>query len=149
MKKEEDTEAFYDSISEGYEKTHGFVVSDKINLLDRSFISLFAHVWTVYKRGIDIREETLREFVLLLKADKIIIPTFFINVECSYALAKERFIDDKKSLSHKNTAKYLINEDYFRSVQQFNKQILCMHPSLQIDATKNIDENLKKIISLS
>lgn len=122
------------------------LLNNRINILDRSFISLFAHVWAVYKAGIDIRKKTLKEFTLLLREDEIIVPTFFVNAGCPYTLAKERLIYDKR-LSNKNTARYLIQEDYFYSIQQFNKRILEMLPSLQIDTTKNINGNLKQIIS--
>ncbi len=121
------------------------LLNSKINLVDRSFISLFANIWAIYKAGIDIRKETIREFTLLLREDKIIVPTFFVNVECPYTLAKKRFIFGKSS--NKNTAEYLIRKDYFYFVRQFNKRIFNTLPFLQIDTTKTINENLNKIIS--
>ena len=119
--------------------------SKKINLLDRSFISLFAHVWALYNCGIDIRKEVLGWFSFLLNKNEIIIPAVYIYVHCPFDLVKRRFLYNEKYGIPKNTADYLIEQKYFNSVRTFNKRVSKFLPSLCINTTFPLSKNITEI----
>ena len=119
--------------------------SKQMNLLDRSFISLFAHVWATYNAGIDIRRETLKEFAIFLKRNKIIIPTIYVDVYSPLDIVKERLSQNKKLRILKNTADYLIEEDYFNSIQIFNERIFRLLPSLRINTASSLSKNVNEL----
>ncbi len=128
------------------QKRELFLSNKKINLLDRSFISLFAHVWAIYNAGVDIRKETLKGFTIFLKMDKIVIPTIYINVYCPFDTAKKRFLRNKRFGTPKNTADYLIEKEYFDSIKIFNERIFRLLPSVSINTTSSLSKNIKEIM---
>ncbi|MFH0892111.1 MAG: hypothetical protein V1867_05015 [Candidatus Falkowbacteria bacterium] len=92
-----------------------------INLLDRSFVSLSAHVYALYAAsGIDLREPHLEILEKLLRHKAIIIPDLYVFVSCERKIAKKRFLDDWRSGIGRRTPKLFIGKKYFSAVEKFN-----------------------------
>ncbi|MFA6594416.1 MAG: hypothetical protein WCT16_04150 [Candidatus Buchananbacteria bacterium] len=97
-------------------------LSSEINLLDRSFVSLAAHIYALYKIGrVDWRKNHLAAFSELLEQKSIIIPDFFVFVFADYKTAKERFSADQCLSENKGTSPLFIEPDYFSAVDEFNR----------------------------
>lgn len=95
------------------------IISGRIHYLDRSFVSLCAHVWALYKSGTDIREQFLSDLINSINAGEQIIPAAYIFVRCSYETALRRY--QKNEREHpKGTAPQLIAREYFESVNEWN-----------------------------
>lgn len=95
----------------------------RVNVLDRSFVSLCAHVWAIYRCGeLDICREFLKLLNEFVQKDLIIIPDFFVNITCDYAIAKRRFMIDEQTSNAKRTDPLLIDKHYFRFVDDFNNR---------------------------
>ncbi len=89
-----------------------------INLVDRSFVSMSAHVYALfYINSTDIRSLYVKKLKSCLEREKIIIPDKFIYVTCSYNTAKTRFA---KEWFKKNTGEIYINKKYFAAIEKFN-----------------------------
>lgn len=72
-------------------------LKNNINFVDRSFVSLSAHIYALYKNGIaDFRREHINMFHQLLKNNYIIIPNCYVFVTCNYNCAKKRFLLEKR-----------------------------------------------------
>lgn len=119
----------------------------EINLLDRSFISLCAHVWALYRlRKTDIRKEFLEFLKKYMLEDKIILPDIFVHVTCDYSIAKNRFIQNEKTKHAKGTDRLLINKHYFFFVNEFNELwSQKLQQSITIDTNKKFENTLSKI----
>lgn len=92
-----------------------------INFLDRSFVSLSAHIYAVYKIGIaDFREKHINLLNKLLNNGEIIIPNYYIFVTCNYNCVKKRFILENEIYNKKKTPEFFINKDYFLAINEFN-----------------------------
>jgi len=92
-----------------------------INFLDRSFVSLSAHIYAVYKIGItDFREKHINLLNTFLYNGKIIIPNYYISVTCNYNCVKKRFFLEKESCNKKGTPEFFINKNYFLAINEFN-----------------------------
>jgi len=123
-----------------------FINHNKINLLDRSFISLTAHVWALYKiKIVDIREEYLKKLFFLMDNNKIIFPNLFVHVTCNYKSAKARYKQNEKTLNAKKTLGYFIDLNYFNLIKLFNKRVSFFIPSLEINTDKGFIINIIKV----
>jgi len=92
-----------------------------INFLDRSFVSLSAHIYAGYKiRIADFRKKHINLFSKLLNNDSIIIPNYYIFVTCDYNRAKKRFFLEKEIYKEKRTSQFFIDKDYFLAIDEFN-----------------------------
>jgi|AntRauTorcE11897_2_1112592.scaffolds.fasta_scaffold14689_2 deoxyadenosine/deoxycytidine kinase len=93
-----------------------------INFLDRSFVSLSAHTYAIYKNGIaDFRKKHINLFNKLLNNNSIIIPDYYIFVTCDYACAKKRFLLEQITHGKKGTPQFFIDKDYFLAINEFNE----------------------------
>ncbi len=93
-----------------------------INFLDRSFVSLSAHIYAVYKIGdADFRKNHINLLNKFLDDNNIIIPDFYIFVICDYDNAKKRFLREKEVYNKKGTPELFINKNYFLAINEFNK----------------------------
>jgi deoxyadenosine/deoxycytidine kinase len=87
------------------------------NILDRSFVSMSAHVYASYKCGLnDIRRFYLEELRSALNADQVIIPDYYILVICDHNVSKERMFLN----NFKNTPSVFIDMDYYNYVNEYN-----------------------------
>jgi len=94
---------------------------DGINFLDRSFVSLSAHIYALYKIGIaDFRKKHINLFNKLLDNDGIIIPDYYIFVNCDYNSVKKRFFLEKEICDKKETPEFFINKNYYLAINEFN-----------------------------
>lgn len=119
----------------------------KINLLDRSFVSLTAHVLALYKQNIvDIRLDFLNKLTKLILNNKIIIPTILVHISCDYDTALRRFRKNELTKNAKNTTEDLMNEKYYSYIAEFNDYFGSFFPSIKIETTNNtINENVIKL----
>jgi deoxyadenosine/deoxycytidine kinase len=96
-------------------------LKNNINFVDRSFVSLSAHIYALYKNGIaDFRREHINMFHQLLKNNYIIIPNCYVFVTCNYNCAKKRFLLEKRIDGKKGTPTFFINKGYFLAINEFN-----------------------------
>ncbi|MBU4369129.1 deoxynucleoside kinase [Patescibacteria group bacterium] len=123
-----------------------FINHNKINLLDRSFISLTAHIWTLYKiKIVDIRKEYLKKLFFLMDNNNIILPNLFVYVTCNYKSAKVRYKQNERISNAKKTLRYFIDFNYFHLIRLFNKRCSLFIPSLEINTDKNLIMNIIKV----
>jgi|GEM_PF-1686583 len=97
-------------------------VRDGITLLDRSFISVSAHVYALFMLGVvDIRKSYCE--LLQKKIDEILIPDVFVFVCCAYEVSQRRCssVDN-----YKKTNDMLLTKEYFRFVADFNERWILM-----------------------
>lgn len=91
-----------------------------LNLLDRSFVSLSAHVYALfYSSGVDLRARHLKVLRWLLNKKKIIIPDLYVFVPCSRKTALTRFTAERRH-GGRGTAEMFIEKKYFSAVEKFN-----------------------------
>jgi len=119
----------------------------KIALLDRSFVSLCAHVWVLYKlEKIDIRKEFLSLLKDYIKKNAIIIPDVFIHVKCDYVTAKKRFVQNETTEHAKGTDYLLMDQEYFFFINKFNEKLqIALGQNLIIDTNEEFKETLTKV----
>ena len=104
--------------------------SEKLVLLDRSFVSMAAHVAALKtSKGIDIRTRFLRELVGDIQAGRVIIPNKFLFVRCDYEIIKARALKD----AVKNTNPLYYGQEYLEAVDNFNRQWQEHFPGVAID----------------
>ncbi|MDD2766278.1 MAG: deoxynucleoside kinase [Candidatus Moranbacteria bacterium] len=100
----------------------GKLLRNGINLLDRSFVSVSAHVYAIYKLGlVDIRSSYLE--LLVSKVGEILIPDIFVFVSCEYETSRARCFE---SGNRKQTGDLYLSEQYFRFVKIFNVNFISM-----------------------
>lgn len=123
------------------------ITSSKINLLDRSYISLSAHVLALYiTYKIDIRKEFLGLLRQFINERKIILPNAFVYIKCELDCVKKR-INQKGQ--RKNMPRFYIDKCYFKSIDYFNQRwSKIVKPwSMVIDTTNWREISFKKLIS--
>ncbi len=92
-------------------------IRKEINLLDRSFVSMSAHVYALFKLNLaDIRSLYIKELKKFLDNKKIIIPDKYIHVACPYNIAKLRFSKNR----NRATDRMYIGRKYFEAVNKFD-----------------------------
>ncbi|MEA3272595.1 MAG: hypothetical protein U9P90_02915 [Patescibacteria group bacterium] len=110
------------------------------NLLDRSFISMSAHVYAIYKKGLfDMRLFYLKELEFYFNKNEIIIPNKYIIVSCSYKTALKRY---KLNNAIKKTGRKYIDKEYFDYIDIFNEMWSREFPTLIINSDRKL--NYKK-----
>jgi hypothetical protein len=106
------------------------------NLLDRSFLSMSAHVYALFKTGrSDIRVWYIDKLKEYFKKGKIIIPDKYIYVTCSYEIAKKRFRMD----TVKGTDDMYMKKEYFNIIEKFDRAVLRNFSNLVVDTGKSVD----------
>ncbi|QQS16053.1 MAG: deoxynucleoside kinase [Candidatus Moraniibacteriota bacterium] len=87
-----------------------------VNLLDRSFVSVSAHVFALYELGLaDIREAYFD--LLKKKIEEIIFPNVFVWVRCGYNISRARCLSVN---NRKETEDIYLSNKYFESIEKFN-----------------------------
>lgn len=100
------------------EKRCAYLKEGKINLLDRSFVSMSAHVFALNRiSGIDIREEFLRGLQKKMESGKVVIPDVFYFVKCDHETIRGRISEN----SSKNTDPIYYTGEYLDAIEYFNK----------------------------
>lgn len=111
-----------------------------INLLDRSFVSLSAHVYALFKKTkVDLRDKHLNLLNLAVNANNVLIPDIYIFLKCDRGTCLERYFDDKSSDHQKHTDSIFIDEEYFSFINKFNVtwQDLIAEKGVTIDNNDN------------
>lgn len=107
-----DTQERYLSV-DTYRKTS---LQADINLLDRSFVSVSAHVYALYELGLaDIRGAYIGLFKK--KIEEIIFPDAFVWVHCGYDTSRTRCL---RVNNKKKTEDIYLSNKYFDSIERFN-----------------------------
>lgn len=97
-------------------------VHGEINLLDRSFVSVSAHVYALFRLGIeDIRKNYLD--LLRKKVSEILIPDRFVFVCCDYDTSQKRCVSVNND---KKTDALLLSREYFECIAKFNEKWISM-----------------------
>lgn len=108
------------------------LIKDGINLLDRSFVSMSAHVYALNKiNDIDIRDFYITRLDIYLSKKEIIIPNKYIIILSTHKIAYKRFTDGH---SVKGTEPKYINKDYFNYINEFNLRWLELASGLMINS---------------
>jgi len=95
------------------------MIKKGVNLLDRSFISLSAHVYALYASfGVDLRERHLAILKRFLFEKKIIVPDFYVFVYCEWKVARKRFLNNV--YDDRGTPDVFFSKKYFSGVEKFN-----------------------------
>lgn len=96
------------------------MIGRRINLLDRSFVSLSAHVYALYfSLGADLRKKHLQILRNFLRQKKIIIPDLYIFVSCGRKVAQKRFLVDRRN-DGRGASNIFMEKKYFFAVEKFN-----------------------------
>ena len=129
------------------QKRSRLVNKDKTMLVDRSFISLAAHVWTLYKLGIaDIRADFAHDLAKQAEKGTIIIPDALIHLCAPHSELKKRFEIGEKGPAAKNTHPSLMNCAYLQRIEEFNTHITtCFKPSITINTGGNKADVIKAV----
>ncbi len=126
-----------------------YIRESKINLIDRSFVSLSAHVLALFKCGIaDIRTDYIKLLQKYLNGDRIIIPDYYVFIYSPLEISRRRFANDTK----RGTEILYLDKNYFEAVELFNRKWVGLAPGKIIDKVnykclniQEIDKNAKKI----
>ncbi len=98
-------------------------VSGDLVFLDRSFVSNSAHIHALQRAGMgDLREKHLALLESLLRKGGIIVPDFYVFLDCSRALSAARFAADQEADSPRPTPEFFLSEAYFAAVNDFNRR---------------------------
>ena len=99
-------------------RRRSYIKVDEVNLIDRSFVSMAAHISALNSvRGIDIREWFLKEFNERLRMGKILVPDIYCFVRCGYDTIVERVGLNNS----RNTDPIYYEERYLKAIQDFNQ----------------------------
>lgn len=94
------------------------VLSSYDNLLDRSFVSMCAHVFAIWQvHGVDIRKWYLSEFVLRVRNGNIVVPDKYVFVDCHIETIQRRF----NLNPGRNTDVMYVHKDYCNAISRFNR----------------------------
>jgi len=112
------------------------LIAKSVNLLDRSFLSMSAHVYALLETGkMDIRKWYIDKLQEYLDSGKIIIPDKYVYATCDYGVIKRRFDND----TAKGTNDIYVEKEYFNSIDKFNKIVLKKLPSFNVDTEVDVD----------
>lgn len=112
------------------------LVTAGVNFLDRSFLSILAHTYAIYKMGVaDIRSDFLKLLLLSISKDEIIIPDVFIFIRCRYDVAKSRFMNGRQE---KGTSDLYISEEYYSAIDVFNSTWLAIYGGVEVDTSEDL-----------
>lgn len=120
-------------------------------LMDRSVLSLAAHVWALFALNrADIREEFFRCVLRFYRNFDIIIPDFFIHLWVPWALTYHRYIAGESSVTAKGTPIELVTFDYCTAINEFHSLVHQMlGPAISLRITSaNLNEAWELINSL-
>lgn len=96
----------------------------QIFVLDRSFLSLAAHVRSLFLlEGIDIRESFTNYLELKLKAGQVVVPRLFIHLQNRWDILYKRYLCGEASVQAKGTPADLIRAEYYRCIDAFHMKI--------------------------
>lgn len=95
-----------------------YLNTTKTSLLDRSFVSMAAHIFALYLvNGIDIRDWFLNEIRRQTESGKVIIPDIFCFIKCNHEIIRERADKNK----NRNTDQVYLTEKYLDAIEIFNQ----------------------------
>ncbi|MCP1311570.1 hypothetical protein [Paenibacillus tyrfis] len=96
----------------------------QIFVLDRSFLSLSAHVkCLLLLEGIDIRESFIDYLEFQLKAGQVIIPRLFIYLQNRWDILYRRYLRGEASVQAKGTPTDLIRPEYYQCIDAFHQKV--------------------------
>lgn len=90
-------------------------------ILDRSFISMCAHVWVQYRLGKeDLRASFLDDLCIKVSRKLVTLPDMFIHLRCSYQTLYARFLEREQSSCALGTLHELVEPAYVSEIDLFN-----------------------------
>ncbi len=105
---------------------------NKTCLLDRSFVSMAAHVYALYQvNNLDIRDWFLKEIEVRIYSGKVAIPDIFCFVTCDHEIIEKRA---SMNIS-RNTGNIYFNKRYLESIDRFNQKWIQMVEGVTIDTS--------------
>lgn len=114
-----------------------FINKNIINLLDRSLVSMSAHVYALHDLGLtDIRKEYLN--LLESRIEEILIPDVFVMVSCKHSTSYVRCLEVN---NEKQTENMYLSEKYFESITKFNTNWIAMVGGHTISTEDNPDDS--------
>lgn len=109
-------------------------------LLDRSFVSMSAHVYALAMTdGGDIRDWYLSKLESNIKAHNFLVPDLYIFTKVKHEDALERYKND----SEKQTPRRLLNKDYFTIIDRYNKIWVDKFEGLTLNTSKQSVKTLR------
>ena len=106
--------------------------SERLILVDRSFVSMAAHVWALYTtQGVDMRARFLGRVTRGIRSNWITLPNQFCHVVCDYPLIRARAAIDVV----KRTDRFYMDENYLKAVDAFNRKWQIHFPGCLIDTS--------------
>lgn len=113
----------------------------KLNLLDRSFVSMAAHVFTLNSvQKIDMRDWFLMEIEKRMKLGEAIIPDIFCFIKCSHKTIQKRALVNQS----RSTDKIYYKDDYLSAIERFNQMWIDKVKGITIDTNTVIPIRLAK-----
>lgn len=121
-----------------------FATEEVINILDRSFLSLLAHTYAIYKMCVaDIRSDFLKLLLLSISKNEIIIPDVFVFIRCRYDVAKSRFMN---GCQEKGTDSLYISKEYYSAVDIFHSRWMAIYGGVEVDTSENLSTGSYEIL---
>jgi deoxyadenosine/deoxycytidine kinase len=112
------------------EERCAYIQDDKVNLLDRSFVSMAAHVFALHNiHSIDIREWFLQEIQRRMESGLVIIPDVFCFVRCGHDVISRRIAENKS----KDTDCVYYSDKYLCAIDGFNNKWIAKSGGTAVD----------------
>lgn len=90
-------------------------------VLDRSFISLCAHVWAQHRIDKeDMRASFLDDLCQEVSRKSVTLPDMFVHLRCTYQNLYSRFLERETSSRALGTSRELIEPAYINEIDEFN-----------------------------
>jgi len=116
---------------------------NKMNLVDRSFVSMAAHIFALnHIHGVDIREWFLQEIQERIESKKVMIPDVFCFVKCERNIIIKRVHENNS----RNTASTYYAGEYLDAIEYFNQNWADRVGSLTIDTDTILPIGLAKTL---
>ncbi|MBU4512610.1 deoxynucleoside kinase [Patescibacteria group bacterium] len=126
----------------GVDKLRKQALGRRVCLLDRSFVSMSAHVYALFIVGsADIRNFYIQELKRCLANKEIIVPSKYINLVSPHSIAKQRFDRNQE----RGTDKAYIDRKYFTAIEKFNSLWARYVVSMMVD-TNDKHFSIEKIL---
>lgn len=116
-------------------------IADGIQLLDRSFVSMAAHVYAIYKIGkVDMRALFLEKMSSRMIINQVLIPDFFCFVRCSSDVIHARISMDNV----RGTDPLYYTESYLEAIDAFNEAWIRKVDGIVIDTNTGVPIGLTR-----
>lgn len=110
-------------------------VADDIHLLDRSFVSMAAHVYAMYKiEKVDMRTRFLEEMSSRMMINQVLMPDFFCFVRCANDVIRARISAD----GVRGTDPLYYAEPYLEAIDAFNEAWIKKVDGIVIDTNTGV-----------